>query len=104
MGANAELVLDALGNTTRRQILSILEPGPRTVGSIASELPISRPAVSKHLRLLEQAHLVQSVQTGRRTVVSLDATGFEAARAWLDGFWDDALARFKLVAENTEPS
>lgn len=99
----ADRVLDALGSDTRRQILRIVARGPRTVGEIASELPVSRPAVSKHLRLLEDATLVRSVPKGRTTVVELHPAGFDAAREWLDAFWDEALARLKLVAENTEP-
>ena len=70
---------------------------------IAEQLPISRPAVSKHLRLLEQAGLVAHVPKGARNIFRLEQKGFEQARAWLDDFWGDALDRFKLVAENTAP-
>ena len=96
-----EAVFDALGNPVRREIMHILASGPRPVGEIAARLPVSRPAVSKHLRVLEDAHLVAYDKQGNRNVFRLDAVGFEAARHWLDAFWDEALARFALVAENT---
>ena len=99
-----EHALDALGNETRRTILKLLADQPRSVGEIAEALPISRPAVSRHLRLLEEAELVETRSDGRRNVVSVRHDGFEAARQWLDSFWDDALGRFKLVAENTTDS
>ena len=104
MSPNPHSAFDALGNPTRREILTLLEVGPRTVGELAGQLPVSRPAVSRHLRLLEDAQLIATEAAGRTTVVRLSEAGFEAARAWLDAFWDDALARFKLVAENTEES
>lgn len=91
---------DALGNPTRRAIVRILGAGPRSVTEIAAELPVSRPAVSKHLRLLREAGLVDHHAEGVRNVFRLERTGFEAARRWLDAFWDDALARFAMVAEN----
>lgn len=93
---------DALGNGVRREILEKLAVGPLSVGEIAADLPVSRPAVSRHLRLLEEADLVETKQEGRRSVVALKRDGFVEASAWLDAFWDDALRRFKLVAENTE--
>ena len=96
------VALDALGNSTRREILALLADGPRTVGEIAADLPVSRPAVSRHLRLLAQADLVTTRPDGQRTVVSLHRAGFDDARQWLDAFWDDALRRFIMVAENTE--
>ena len=98
----AGAALDALGNETRRQMLRLLADGPLAVGEIASALPVSRPAVSKHLRLLEGAKLVHSQRQGTRTVVRINAAGFEAARGWLESFWDEALARFAVVAENTK--
>jgi DNA-binding transcriptional ArsR family regulator len=99
---NVSHVLDILGNPVRRQILTLLSDGPRTVGDIAADLPVSRPAVSRHLRLLEGAELVQSTPSGRRTLVELRVEGFDEARHWLDQFWTEALARFAMVAENTE--
>ncbi|MBO6939142.1 MAG: winged helix-turn-helix transcriptional regulator [Deltaproteobacteria bacterium] len=91
---------DALGNPTRRSIVRILGAGPRSVQEIADELPVSRPAVSKHLRLLSDAKLVAHHADGVRNVFRLERAGFEAARRWLDAFWDDALSRFAMVAEN----
>ncbi len=98
-----ETVFDALGNSVRREIVRILAPGPRPVGEIAAVLPVSRPAVSKHLQVLERAELVMHVKEGNRNVFRLHRDGFDAARDWLGGFWDDALARFAMVAENTTP-
>lgn len=98
-----ERALGALGNPVRRAIVRMLAGGPRPVGAIAAELPVSRPAVSKHLRVLERARLVGFEREGNRNVFRLEAEGFESARRWLDAFWDEALARFALVAENTEP-
>ncbi len=97
----ADEALEALGNPIRRQILTILAPGPRPVGEIAAQLPVSRPAVSKHLRLLQNAELVAFERSGNRNLFRLEAAGFDAAKVWLDAFWDEALARFALVAENT---
>ena len=99
----AEPALDALGNPVRRQILSLLATGPQAVGEIADVLPISRPAVSKHLKTLEAANLVAHNAEGTRNLYFLDQTGFAAAKAWLGAFWDDALARFADVAEATAP-
>ena len=96
-----EATLDALGNPTRRRIVRLLAPGPKSVGEIAAALPVSRPAVSKHLRLLETAELVVHRSEGNRNVFQLHRSGFDAARQWLDQFWDDALARLTMVAENT---
>lgn len=97
------VALDALGSPVRRDILKLLAGQPRAVGELATRLPVSRPAVSKHLRLLEQAGLVAHETEGTRNVYRLEARGFEAARGWLEAFWDEALPRFKLVAENTRP-
>lgn len=99
----SDAVLDALGNATRREMLRVLGDGPRTVGELGDAFPISRPAVSKHLRVLEAANLVRHVSEGTRNIYELDLSGFEAARRWLDGFWDQALARFRLLAANTAP-
>lgn len=98
-----EDVFDALGNPVRRELMRLLAPGPRPVGELAASLPVSRPAVSKHLKILEDARLVAHDKQGTRSVFRLHPAGFEAARQWLDAFWDDALARFTLVAENTSP-
>lgn len=100
----AEPVLDALGNGVRRDILALLREGPRAVGSIAAELPVSRPAVSRHLRQLEGAGLVRHRSAGNKNLFELDRAGFEQARAWLDSFWDVALRRFAMVAESLPES
>jgi predicted transcriptional regulator len=77
-------VLDALGHPTRRQILTLLRDTPRAVGEIAAELPVSRPAVSKHLRQLEAAGLVEHSEAGTRNIFQLRRAGFEAARGYVE--------------------
>jgi DNA-binding transcriptional ArsR family regulator len=99
----AEPALDALGNPVRRAILRILAAGPRAVGEIAVKLPVSRPAVSKHLRIMERAQLVTHDRRGNRNLFRLDPSGFGAARRWLDGFWDEALANFARLADTPRP-
>jgi DNA-binding transcriptional ArsR family regulator len=101
--ARHALALDAMGNPVRREILRVLRDREQPVGELAKKLPVSRPAVSRHLRLLERAGLVSRVARGNRHYCKLEPTGFEAARDWLDDFWDSALTRFKLVAENSKP-
>lgn len=91
--------LDALSDPTRRQVLELLRSGPRSVGELAAELPVSRPAVSQHLRVLERASLVTHRRQGTRHLYEVDTAGVGALRTWVDGFWDEALARFKAVAE-----
>lgn len=98
-----ELTLNALGSTVRRNIVQMLHEKPMSVGEIAADLPVSRPAISKHLKLLKEAHLVKGHAVGTKNVYQLDQQGFDEAKKWLDGFWDDALSRFKMVAENTVP-
>jgi DNA-binding transcriptional ArsR family regulator len=100
--AQASPVLDALGHQTRREILALLKAGPLPVGDIAKHLPISRPAVSKHLRILEQAELVEHVSQGTQNIFRLRLSGFSAARAYLESFWDEALASFQHLAERAE--
>jgi DNA-binding transcriptional ArsR family regulator len=97
-------VLDALGHQTRRDILALLKDAAMPVGDIAGQLPISRPAVSKHLRILENAGLVEHTSSGTRNIFRLRATGFDAARAYVESFWDEALANFQRVAEAQEGS
>ncbi len=91
--------LDALGDPTRRQVFELLRPGPRSVGHLAAALPVSRPAVSQHLRVLEDAGLVTHRREGTRHLYELDSSGVVALREWVDGFWSEALARFKAVAD-----
>src|SRR5271168_2902424 len=89
----------ALADPTRRQVLERLAEGPRAVGEIAGGLPVSRPAVSQHLKVLKQAGLVSDRQDGARRIYAIDPHGLGAMRAWLDQFWDTALLAFKAEAE-----
>ena len=91
--------LDALGDPTRRQVFELLRSGPRSVGELAGQLPVSRPAVSQHLRVLENAGLVNHRREGTRNLYGLEGNGIAELRTWVDGFWDEALARFKAAAE-----
>jgi DNA-binding transcriptional ArsR family regulator len=93
--------LDALGDPTRRQVFELLRRGPRSVGELAEELPVSRPAVSQHLRVLEDAGLVTHRKNGTRNLYGLNGNGVVELRAWIDGFWDEALARFKDAVESS---
>jgi DNA-binding transcriptional ArsR family regulator len=96
---------DALGDPNRRAIVELLRAGDRSVGELAGELPISRPAVSRHLRLLKQAGLVADRAEGRRRLYRLDDEGIAAVREYLEHVWGEAVARFRLAAENTsEPT
>jgi DNA-binding transcriptional ArsR family regulator len=97
----SDRVLEALGDPTRRAIVNVLGPGPLAVGELAARLPVSRPAVSQHLRVLERAGLVRGTPSGRRRLYALDRRGFCAARDWLDGFWTKGLADFAALAEAT---
>jgi DNA-binding transcriptional ArsR family regulator len=96
--------LDALGDANRRAIVEILSGGGHSVQEIADQLPISRPAVSRHLRLLKQAGLAEDVAEGTRRVYHLREEGIEAVREYFAQVWDEATTRFRLLAENTEPS
>jgi DNA-binding transcriptional ArsR family regulator len=99
-----EVAMNALGDPTRRSIFERLAQGPMAVGELASRLPISRPAVSQHLRVLKAAGLVTERAEGTRRVYRIDPNGVGAVRAYFDGFWDQALAEFKAEAEQTERS
>jgi DNA-binding transcriptional ArsR family regulator len=94
---------DALGDPNRRAIVELLGSGGMTVREIADALPISRPAVSRHLRLLKDAGLVIDEPRGTRRIYQLHDQGVEAVQAYLQEVWGDALARFRLLAENTKP-
>jgi DNA-binding transcriptional ArsR family regulator len=89
-----QAVLDALGDPTRRQIVARLRQGAASVGDIAADLPVSRPAVSQHLRVLRASELVDFDTQGTRNVYRLNPAGLVALRSWLDGFWDEPLQRF----------
>jgi DNA-binding transcriptional ArsR family regulator len=92
-------VLDALGDPTRRRMLELLRGGERAVGAIAADLPVSRPAVSQHLRVLKGAGLVTERREGTRHLYSIDATGISALRAYLESFWDTTLGAYKAAAD-----
>jgi DNA-binding transcriptional ArsR family regulator len=94
---------DALGDPNRRAIIELLVSGGRSVREIADAMPISRPAVSRHLRLLREAGLVTEEPVGRCRIYRLDNAGVEEVRAYLTAIWTDAAARFRLVAENKGP-
>ncbi len=96
---DAAEVLDALGDPTRRAVLELLRGGPRAVVDIASELPVSRPAVSQHLRVLKGAGLVTERKDGTRNLYRVDPDGLAALRTYLESFWIDALAAFKDAAD-----
>jgi DNA-binding transcriptional ArsR family regulator len=91
--------LAALADPTRRRVFEELRGGPRSVGSIADVLPVSRPAVSQHLKVLKEAGLVADRPEGTRRVYHLDPKGLAAIRRWLDQFWDEALAAFQAEIE-----
>jgi DNA-binding transcriptional ArsR family regulator len=90
---------EALGDPTRRAIFELLGEGPRPVGDLARRLPVSRPAVSQHLRVLKDAGLVVDRAAGTRRLYQLNPEGIGAMRAYLDHFWDQALAAFAAVVE-----
>jgi DNA-binding transcriptional ArsR family regulator len=94
---------EALGDPNRRAIVELLGSRDRSVGELADQLPISRPAVSRHLRLLKQAGLVVEEPRGTRRVYRLHDQGVEAVRGYLERVWGDAAGRFRLTAENTTP-
>lgn len=94
---------EALADPHRRALVERLAHGPRTVGELAAGLPISRPAVSRHLRLLREAGLVVDEARGRSRLYRLDETGAEEIGRYLERVWGEALARFRLLAENTTP-
>ncbi len=91
--------LDALGDATRRAVLERLLAGPLPVGEIARGLPVSRPAISQHLRVLKLAKLVVDRPAGTRRLYQLNPEGFDAIRAYCDRFWTHALAAFKEKVE-----
>ena len=90
----------ALGDPTRRAIFERLRGGPLAVGELASELPVSRPAVSQHLRVLKEAGLVTDTKAGTRRLYSVDQQGLDALRTYFERFWEGALVQLKQAAEN----
>src|SRR3954464_735013 len=91
--------LGLLGDPTRRAIFELLARRPSSVGELARQLPVSRPAVSQHLRVLKDGGLVVSRADGTRRIYQLNPEGVSALHAWLDGVWGDALAMFQKAAE-----
>jgi DNA-binding transcriptional ArsR family regulator len=98
-----ELALQALADPTRRTILEHLRAGPSPVGSLASKVPVSRPAVSQHLKVLKGAGLVRERRMGTRRVYGVELRGLVELREYLDGFWEDVMQAFKAEAEATAP-
>ncbi len=94
-----EKALTALADPTRRRVFERLKSGPKPVGKIARGLPVSRPAVSQHLKALKEAGLVGDRAEGTRRVYFIDPHGLASLRRWLDQFWDDALAAFQAEVE-----
>jgi DNA-binding transcriptional ArsR family regulator len=92
--------LQALGDPTRLAIFEHIARRPRAVGELAAELPVTRPAVSQHLKVLKDAGLVVDRADGARRIYQVNPSGVEEIRRWLDGFWDEALAAFKQAAES----
>jgi DNA-binding transcriptional ArsR family regulator len=101
--ANATLdSMTALGDPTRRAIFERLAHGPSSVGALAAGMPVSRPAVSQHLRVLKDAGLVSDRRDGTRRLYELDAQGMAELRSYLNGFWAAGLEGFKAAAESSE--
>jgi len=96
----ASAALASLGDPTRREIFERIAARPQPVGELAQELPVSRPAVSQHLRVLKEAGLVTETAQGTRRIYRIDPRGIGAIRDWLDRHWSDALDAFKAYADN----
>jgi DNA-binding transcriptional ArsR family regulator len=94
-----DTALSALADPTRRLVFERLKAGPQSVGAIARGLPVSRPAVSQHLKVLKEAGLVTDRPEGTRRVYAVDPQGLGALRGWLDQFWDQALTAFQAEVE-----
>src|SRR5215471_14904700 len=101
---NGPELFAALADPTRRQIFERLARKPLSVGAIADDLPVSRPAVSQHLRVFKDAGLVVDERDGTKRVYRIDPRGIEAMRKYLDRFWDRALAAFKAATEKETDS
>jgi DNA-binding transcriptional ArsR family regulator len=99
---NAHSAFAALSDPTRREVFQRLQSGGRSVGEIARDLPVSRPAVSQHLKVLKDAGLVTDRAEGTRRVYHIDPKGLGAMRAWLDQFWDVALQSFAAEVAHSE--
>ena len=101
--ANTLRALAVLADPTRRRIFERLARGPRAVGDLARGLPVSRPAVSQHLRVLKSAGLVAQRAEGTRRIYAIDPNGLAAIRAWLDRFWGQSLDALRDEIERKEP-
>lgn len=99
-GMSAALALDALADPTRRAVFERVAKKPAAVGAIAEGLPVSRPAVSQHLKILKDAGLVAETVQGTRRIYRIDPRGLGALRQWLDGFWAATLADFQVYADS----
>lgn len=99
---NANRLISALADPTRRAVFEKLRDGPRPVGEIARGLPVTRPAVSQHLKVLKDAGLVTDRSEGTRRIYYIDPKGLGAMRAWLDQFWESALAAFAAEVEKSK--
>ncbi len=99
MTATAAQVLDALGDSHRREIVEILHESPMPVRAIADQLPISRPAVSRHLKLLKRAGLVEDEASGTRRIYRLNNEGLQALKEYLDSMWSSSLQGFAEAVE-----
>jgi DNA-binding transcriptional ArsR family regulator len=97
--AASEDVFSAIADPTRRRILELLAAQPEAVGDLAARFDISRPAISKHLRVLSEAGLVRAEADGRRNIYALEPAPFAAVRDWLDGFWNERLMLLKRLSE-----
>src|SRR5215813_6032046 len=96
-----DVALAALADPTRRRVFERLRSGPQSVGAIARRMPVSRPAVSQHLKVLKDAGLVADRPDGARRVYFIDPSGLGGVRRWLDQFWDEALAAFQAEVERS---
>lgn len=97
-----QMALTVLADPTRRGVLERLRLGPRTVGEIAADMPVSRPAVSQHLKALKGAGLVRDEPRGTARIYHIHADGLRELRDWLDSFWGEALDNFKAYAERDD--
>ncbi|MCW3846844.1 metalloregulator ArsR/SmtB family transcription factor [Sphingomonas sp. LB-2] len=100
--ANANQAISALSDATRRAIFDQIAEGPKSVGEIAERLPVTRPAVSQHLKILKEAELVADEAVGTRRVYRIDPAGLGQIRRWLDEKWERALGDFKAAVEEGE--
>jgi len=98
---NVQDRIGALGDPTRRVIFELVAARPRPVGEIAAQLPVTRPAVSQHLKVLKEAGLVVDRAVGTRRIYQVDPDGVAELRAYFDRFWNQALAAFKRAAEES---